>query len=373
LENLVGASLSNFDGLFKKKTFFVTGHTGFIGSWLSLWLFSLGAKVVGFSINLPTKPSLFEILSLDKHVVHKTGDINNIKELSDQLSECNPDFVLHLAAQPLVRLSYEKPIETFQTNIMGTVNLLESIRSSTSIKGCIVMTSDKCYENIGITHAYKEDDPLGGHDPYSASKGATEIITKSFRRSFFEPRKQIGLATIRAGNVIGGGDWSADRIVPDCMKALALNESIMIRHPEAVRPFQFVLEPISAILCLMAKMWHNKTDYSSAWNVGPLSSSKVTVRELVSSILESWGGGKWVDASKQSQNEPHESNLLLLDPQKAIAHLGWTPIYTVEEAVKKTVNWYRAYNENKNMFEYSRNQIDEYVKKAQSMNVSWAQ
>lgn len=357
---------NDFDNVFNGKTVFVTGHTGFIGGWLILWLHSLGAKIIGYSLEPPTNPSLFETLGLEKEITHITGNVNDFSFLYKCISEHQPDMVFHLAAQPLVRLSYNKPIETFQTNIMGTANILESVRTIPSVKTCIVMTSDKCYENRGTSFGYKENDPMGGHDPYSASKGAAELVVSSYKRSFFDKnygnKNPVGISTIRAGNVIGGGDWAEDRIVPDCIRSLTNRKSIPIRNPDSVRPWQFVLEPLFGILLLASKMSKNPSDYSQAWNFGPLTSNKkTTVRELVGQIIAEWGGGEWkIDDS----NALHESNLLVLDSTKATDSLGWFPVYSINEAIHETISWYRAYFEGrKNMKELTLNQIQNYSKK----------
>jgi CDP-glucose 4,6-dehydratase len=367
-----------FDRTFDGKTIFVTGHTGFIGTWLITWLHNLGAKVVGFSLDIPTKPSMFEILDLAKDITHIMGDVKNSTHLEKCMSEFKPDMVFHLAAQPLVRLSYEKPVETFQTNVMGTANVLESIRKIPSVKVCIVMTSDKCYENREVQYAYKENDPLGGHDPYSASKGATELVVLSYRKSFFtkinKKGYQVGISTIRAGNVIGGGDWAEDRIVPDCIRSLMSKKDIQIRNPNSIRPWQFVLEPISGMLFLAMKMWKNPSHFSGPWNFGPpLSSPKNTVKELVLQIIDEWGEGKWIDVSQQSTIPPHEANLLMLDSTKAETLLGWSPVYNLKEAITKTMSWYNSYVDKPSQIkDFTKNQIQNYAKKAKQMNIMWA-
>ena len=358
---------NDFDNVFNGKTVFVTGHTGFIGGWLISWLNSLGAKIIGYSLEPPTNPSLFETLGLEKKITHITGNVNDFSFLYKCMSEHQPDMVFHLAAQSLVRLSYNKPIETFQTNIMGTANVLESVRTIPSAKTCIIMTSDKCYENRGTSFGYKENDPMGGHDPYSASKGAAELVVSSYKRSFFDKnygnKSSVGISTIRAGNVIGGGDWAEDRIVPDCIRSLINRKSIPIRNPDSVRPWQFVLEPLFGILLLASKMSTNPSGYSQAWNFGPLISNKKTiVRELVSQIISEWGEGEWKNID--DSNVLHESNLLVLDSTKATDSLGWFPVYSINEAIHETISWYRAYFEGKmDMKELTLNQIQDYSKK----------
>ena len=277
------SSKNLFKGIYEGKTVLVTGHTGFIGSWLTLWLQSLGAKVVGYSLEPPTKPSLFETLGLENEITHTIGDIQDKQNLSDSIEKYKPEIVIHLAAQPLVRVSYEDPVETFRTNILGTVNILDSIRKSDSVSSCVVMTSDKCYQNLDANRFHKETDHLGGSDPYSASKGAAEIVTNSFRNSFFNKES---IATVRAGNVIGGGDWAKDRIIPDCIRALTTDKQIMVRNPSSIRPWQFVLEPISGILWLCSKLYTNPKTYSEAWNFGPNQTNKITVEKIVQNIIK---------------------------------------------------------------------------------------
>lgn len=366
-----------FNGVFKGKTVFVTGHTGFIGTWLSLWLKSLDAKVIGYSLGPPTNPSLFETVGLDKHVTDNRGDVRDFTRLHECILEHKPEFVFHLAAQSLVRLSYEKPVDTFQTNIMGVVNILESIKDVSSVKACVVMTSDKCYENTRLDYAYKESDPMGGYDPYSASKGAAELVITSYRNSFFHPSngniQKVGVSSIRAGNVIGGGDWANDRIIPDCMRSFISQKPISIRHPNAIRPWQYVLEPISGLLVLAAKMWENPDKYSQAWNFGPaIPHNKITVKELVDQIIEQWGEGKCIDISKQT-SAPHEATSLMLDSSKAMKMLDWKPVCSIKEAISETVSWYQSFvAKSKGMKDFTQTQIENYVKKAQQMNIAWA-
>ncbi len=366
-----------FNGIFKNKTVFVTGHTGFIGSWLVLWLQSLGAKVIGYSLEPPTKPSLFETLSLENEITHIIGDIQDKQNLSDNIEKHKPEIVIHLAAQSLVRASYEDPSETFQTNILGAVNILDSIRKLDYVKACVIMTSDKCYQNLNSNHFHKETDPLGGNDPYSASKGAAEIITNSFRNSFFNTEKNhdknTGIASVRAGNVIGGGDWARDRIIPDCITALTTEKKIRVRNSSSIRPWQFVLEPISGILWLSSKLYTNPKTYSTAWNFGPNQTNKITVEKIVQNIIKIWNRGDWVDVSKESKDQSIESVSLLLDSTKALNSLEWKTIYSLETAINETISWYKSYyNNHVSMRELSINQIEQYSKKANQMNIAWA-
>ena len=364
-----------FKGIYEDRTVLVTGHTGFIGSWLVLWLQSLGAKVVGYSLESSTKPSLFETLGLENEITHIIGNVQDNQNLSDNIEKYKPEIVIHLAAQPLVRVSYEDPVETFRTNILGTVNILDSIRKSGSVSSCVVMTSDKCYQNLDADRFHKETDPLGGSDPYSASKGAAEIITNSFRNSFFN---KSNIATVRAGNVIGGGDWAKDRIVPDCIRALTTNKKIMVRNPSSIRPWQFVLEPISGILWLGSKLYTKPEKYSEAWNLGPNQTSNITVEKVVQNIIRIWDKdgsekGSWLDTSKESKNQPNESISLLLDSTKALTSLEWKTIYSFEMAINQTVSWYKSYyNNDTSMKELSVHQIEQYSKTADQMNITWA-
>ena len=371
------SSKSMFKGIYKDRTVFVTGHTGFIGSWLVLWLQSLGAKVVGYSLESSTKPSLFETLGLENEITHIIGNVQDNQNLSDNIEKYKPEIVIHLAAQPLVRVSYEDPVETFRTNILGTVNILDSIRKLDYVKACVVMTSDKCYQNLNGNHFHKETDPLGGNDPYSASKGAAEIITNSFRNSFFNTEKNhdknTGIASVRAGNVIGGGDWARDRIIPDCITALITDKKIRVRNPSSIRPWQFVLEPISGILWLCSKLYTNPKMYSAAWNFGPNQMNKITVEKIVQNIIKIWNKGDWIDVSKESKDQSIESPSLLLDSTNALNSLEWKTIYSFETAINETISWYKSYyNNSASMRELSINQIEQYSKKANQMNITWA-
>ena len=369
MENLEKmSSQETFENIFSGKTVFITGHTGFIGTWTSLWLKSLGANVVGYSIDIPTKPSMFEIIELKNYVTDIIGDVNNLKKLQKSIDEFKPSFVFHLAAQPLVRVSYEKPIDTLQTNIMGTANLLESIRHASSVKSCVILTSDKCYKNIEKNHAYKEDDHLGGYDPYSSSKAGTELIISSYRNSFFTSQKEeskAGIASVRAGNVIGGGDWGEDRLIPDCVKSLISGKKILIRNPDYVRPFQYILEPVSGILKLSQKMWKDPENFSTSWNMGPKNSKdKIQVKHLVDSILKQWGNGEWEDGSNLNSGLKHEAKLLMLDSTKAKKLLNWKTILSIREAISETVSWYSAFIDKKlDMNKFTLSQIENFSKK----------
>jgi len=364
-----------FNDIFKNQTVLVTGHTGFQGSWTILWLKQLGANVVGYSLPAPTTPSMFCDLNLEDEITHIVNDIKDFSNLQESINKYKPDFVFHLAAQPIVRTSYDKPVETFQTNIMGTVNLLESIRNVSSVKAAIVMTSDKCYQIREGVNAYRENDSMGGYDPYSASKGATELVTQSYRNSFFMQSKNknssIPIATIRAGNVIGGGDWAKYRIVSDCMRSLYANKPIILRNPDAVRPWQHVLEVISGMLWLAASLT-KKSKLEGAWNFGPiLSNKKITVRDIASKIISEWGSGNFI--CKKPNNDFYETNILQLDSSKAISQLEWKPVYTLDKAISETVSWYKNYKNNPTEIKnFTISQILNYSKKAKLLNIPWA-
>jgi len=365
-----------FSNVFKNKKVFLTGHTGFIGSWLSIWLTTLGANVIGYSIKPPSNPSMYEILKIKNSITHIHGDVNNKKFLEKKILEHKPNFLFHLAAQSLVKNSYENTKDTFQTNVMGTINILEIVKHEKFIKNVIVMTSDKSYENNEKNKFYKEGDALGGNDPYSASKGAVEIITNSYRKSFFENSKnnRIALSTVRAGNVIGGGDWAKNRIFPDCIRALISKKPIHIRNPESTRPFQFVLEPISAILSISANMNKEPKLFSTAWNVGPDKKfGKIKVKTLVPKIIKEWGNGTWTVKNHDTQKEHHEAKMLMLDSSKIKNLLKWYPTLSINEAIKNTTDWYKKYYEKpEDIEEFTLKQIEEYVKKAKELNIVWS-
>ena len=332
-----------FGDIYRNKKVLVTGHTGFKGSWLSLWLTELGARAVGYSLKPPTEPNLFESIGLEDKIAHVIGDVRDEEHLRSVFEEHQPDVVFHLAAQSLVRLSYREPKLTYATNVVGTVNLLEAARKTSSVRACITVTSDKCYENREWIYGYRETDPMGGYDPYSSSKGCAELVTSAYRRSFFSDygkTHNTALASVRAGNVIGGGDWGEDRLIPDCVRAFNEEKGITLRSPSAVRPWQYVLEPLSGYLRLGALMCEDGARYSDPWNFGPDDESMITVEELVKLIIKHWGGGAY---TTDTSNHPHEVNLLKLDAGKARTMLGWKPAYNVFEAVERTVNWYKQF------------------------------
>lgn len=360
-----------FENMFLDKTVLVTGHTGFIGSWLVTWLIYLGAKVVGVSLEPPTNPSLYESNGLKNHITDYKKDIRNYSEVEAIIKENRPEFIFHLAAQPLVLRSYREPLETFSTNVMGTVNILEAIRNSDSTSVFINFTSDKCYENRETDYSYNESDKLGGHDPYSASKASSEIITNSFRQSFFENKgNQVSVSTIRAGNVIGGGDWAENRLIPDCVRHFNKKQKIIIRNPKAIRPWQHVFEPISGILLLAYNMKKDPRKFNEPWNIGP-NFANVSVREVVEKVIKKWGSGSW-EAFQEQDTNFHEANILRLDSSKIQNKLNWAQCLTIDEAIDYTLQWYKEFTEKSdNMFDFSIEQIENYITKANLLNVKW--
>ncbi len=347
----------------KDKNVLITGHTGFKGSWLSLWLQCAGARIVGYSLPPVTVPSLFEVANVADGMCSINGDVRDLEHLKTVVAKYKPEIVVHMAAQSLVRYSYNNPVETYATNVLGTVNVLEAMRQ---IKhGCVIMivTSDKCYENREYLWGYREIDPMGGHDPYSSSKGCAELITSAFRSSFFPINKYsehgVAVVSVRAGNVIGGGDWSEDRLIPDIAKSMITRRVIQIRNPNSVRPWQYVLEPIRGYLCLIEHLWENGHDYSGGWNFGPNEDDVKPVSWIVEKIIKLWDDGvHWEVDCKD--NHPHEANYLKLDCSKAKKLLGWFPKLELEEALERTVKWYYNYRSEKNMRDYTELEIAKY-------------
>ena len=365
-----------FGGAFSGKSIWLSGHTGFKGSWLATWLLRLGARVHGFSLEPPTDPSLFEQLGLASQLHHEIGDIRDAAAVERSIQSAAPDFVFHLAAQPLVRLSYEQPVETYATNVMGTVHVLDSLRRLERPCAAVFATTDKCYENREWLHAYREEDPLGGHDPYSSSKGAAEIAIAAYRRSFFGSHL-VRIASARAGNVIGGGDWALDRIVPDSIRALQRGEAIPVRNKRSTRPWQHVLEPLSGYLSLAAGLAAapQRAELASAFNFGPPLSSNRTVAELVQELLKHWPG-KWIDQS--DPNAVHEATLLNLATDKAFHLLGWSPVWSFEETLASTARWYRASNDfgangGRERLQLTHAQIEKYECAAVEQGITWTQ
>jgi len=366
-----------FGNVYRGKRVLLTGHTGFKGSWLSEWLLGLGAQVTGYSLPPPTTPSLFEQLGLATRLEHVVGDVRDLVQLQQVIGRLKPDFIFHLAAQPLVRLSYDRPIETYSTNVMGTVNVLEAVRLSECPCAVVVVTTDKCYENREWVHSYREEDPMGGYDPYSSSKGAAELVVAAYRRSFFSSTDSlVRLSSARAGNVIGGGDWALDRIVPDCMRSLASGTTIPVRNKIATRPWQHVLEPLSGYLWLGALLANPAlmpgrppAVFSSAFNFGPASEANRTVADLVLEILKHWSGS-WSDES--GPKSVHEATLLSLSTDKAFHFLKWKPVWSFPETIAQTVSWYRQSHEEPSASNIqTRAQIADYSAAARTAGLAW--
>ena len=332
-----------FGNAYSGKRVLITGHTGFKGSWLALWLAMLGAEVTGFALPPESPRGNYELSGLKDIILDIHGDIRDKEHLQETFEACRPEIVFHLAAQPIVRDSYRLPAETFETNVMGTVNVLENVRLSPTTRAAVIVTSDKCYENREQIWGYREGDPMGGHDPYSASKGCAELVCAAYRRSFFsEPGGgQKGLATARAGNVIGGGDWAPHRIIPDCARALLTGWPIEVRNPNAVRPWQFVLEPLYGYLLLAARLLEDPERFSGPWNFGPDIDSVVPVGRVVDKVITRWGSGTRTD--RPQAGAVHEAGLLSLDCTKARALLGWKPLLTLDQALDSTLAWYVSF------------------------------
>lgn len=360
-----------FEGIYKKKRILVTGHTGFKGSWLIYWLQKMGADVSGLALEPPTIPNHLNLLSFPH-----TSHIQNIIEkdpVREILNEVNPDIIFHLAAQSLVRLSYEDPYNTYLTNVMGTVNILEASRSLTNLKAVVIVTSDKCYENKEWNWGYRENEPMGGNDPYSSSKGCVELLTSAWRNSFFEPnnygnRHHVLIASARAGNVIGGGDWADDRIVPDIVKAANEDKGVELRYPGATRPWQHVLEPLSGYLSLGCKLLEGRKEFAEGWNFGPNRENNVTVLELVKGAQKNWDKIKF---SINGTQQPHEAAYLMLDSSKAFQLLKWEPVWNFAKTVEDTISWYKEFYENGKI--NTESTLDNYIRDAQSKSILWSQ
>jgi len=354
-----------FGGFFKDKKVLITGHTGFKGAWLSSWLLELQAKVIGYSLRPPTEPNLFDICGLEKEMVSVLGDTRHFGKLKRIMESHQPEIVFHLAAQSLVRVSYRKPVETYATNVLGTVHLLEACRQTPSVKAIVNVTSDKCYENKDLRRGYRENDPLGGSDPYSSSKGCAELVTAAYIRSYF-PQGHDGtpaLASARAGNVIGGGDWAKDRIVPDCVRALLSKKSIVVRYPDAVRPWQFVLEPLSGYLRLAQRLYQDGRVFAGAWNFGPDDDSLKPVRWIVERVIEYWGEpGTW---NRDQGSQLYETGYLKLDSSKARTSLPWRPQWDLDFGLSQTMDWYKAYRDKKNLAAVILRQIRSFARDMQ--------
>ena len=345
----------------KDKKVFLTGHTGFKGSWLSLWLSSMGAKVTGYALAPNTTPSLFNVLDIDSLIeTSHIADIRDLPTLQKAMTQAKPDVVIHMAAQPLVRYSYANPVETYATNVMGTVHVLESTRRIESARATVVVTTDKCYENREREAGYREDEAMGGFDPYSSSKGCAELVTSAYRQSYFTNSTQGNqIASARAGNVIGGGDWSEDRLIPDAIRAFEASQPLMIRNPLATRPWQHVLEPLSGYLILAQALYGRGSVFASAWNFGPNDDDNRSVQEVAELMISQWDKtARW---EKEGSEQPHEAHLLKLDCSKARSQLRWIPKWNLEFATQKIVQWQKAYQAKENMQVVSLAQINQYM------------
>jgi CDP-glucose 4,6-dehydratase len=360
MDKMVNETL--FGGFYKGRKVFITGHTGFKGSWISILLNWLGADVYGYALKAPTIPNLYELANIDQLVSSTIGDVRDYNLLLKTLKEIQPEVVIHMAAQPLVRESYKNPCETYEVNVMGTVNLLDAARQISSIKAILNVTTDKCYENKEWHWAYRENEPMGGYDPYSNSKGCSELVTSSFRSSFFNPKEYknhgVALASARAGNVIGGGDWADDRLIPDFIRSIMRGEKVKIRSPYAIRPWQHVLEPLSGYLTLCEKLYTAGTAFAEGWNFGPDDRDAKNVEWITKKICELWGESASFEIDTNPQ--PHEASYLKLDCSKAKAELDWTPIWNIETTLKSIVIWNKAFLAGENMHTITEKQIMDY-------------
>lgn len=353
-----------FNDFYKGKRVLVTGHTGFKGSWLSIWLHELGAEVVGVGLDPYSKKDNFVLSCIGNKIkADIRADIRDGMKMKEIFAEYQPEIVFHLAAQPLVRLSYDIPVETYEANVMGTIHIMEAIRATKSVKVAVMITTDKCYDNCETLEGYVETDPFGGYDPYSSSKGACEVAIQSWRRSFFNPedygkKHTVSLASVRAGNVIGGGDWAKDRIIPDCIRALEEGRVIDIRSPKAVRPWEHVLEPLSGYMLLAQLMWDNPTEYCEGWNFGPEAEGVSTVWDVASEVIKNYGSGEVKDSS--DPNAVHEANLLMLNINKAKSRLGWYPRMNMQQCMELVVDWYKRY-QSEDVYELCVEEINKFL------------
>lgn len=362
LEELAMTGVAQVDpGFWRGKRVLLTGHTGFKGSWLSLWLQSMGATLRGVALAPPTEPALFEIARVAEGMEHHVADIRDFAAVQRDISDFEPEIVIHMAAQPLVRHSYQQPVETYATNVMGTVHVLEAARHAGSVKAIVNVTTDKCYENREWVWGYREDEPMGGHDPYSNSKGCAELVSSAYRRSFMTTAG-IAVASARAGNVIGGGDWAADRLVPDVLRALEKDDPVLVRNPHAIRPWQHVLEPLSGYLVLAERLFQRGQDHAEAWNFGPRDEDARPVQWIVERLCAAWGGeARW---TLQPGDHPHEASFLKLDTSKARQRLQWLPRWSLETALTRITEWHQAWLEGQDMRAYCLNQISLYRSEA---------
>jgi CDP-glucose 4,6-dehydratase len=347
----------------KGKRVFLTGHTGFKGGWLSLWLSSMGAKVTGYALAANTAPNFYEVAKVQEDLESSIiADIRDLDALQKAMTKAQPEIVIHMAAQPLVRYSYVNPVETYATNVMGTVHVLESIRALDCVRAAVIVTTDKCYENKEWPWGYRENEPMGGHDPYSNSKGCAELVTSAYRQSYFSPgqyeKHRVAIASARAGNVIGGGDWSEDRLIPDAIKAFDANQPLMIRNPLATRPWQHVLEPLSGYLVLAQALYERGAQFDGGWNFGPHDEDARAVQDVIELLIKNWGSAAtW---QQDTSEQPHEAHSLKLDCSKARQYLKWIPKWSLEDAVLKIANWHKALSGGKDMRAVSLEQIKSY-------------
>ncbi|MDG6773625.1 CDP-glucose 4,6-dehydratase [Thiomicrorhabdus sp. ZW0627] len=346
------------------KKVFLTGHTGFKGSWLSLWLSSMGAKVKGYSLAPPTTPSLFEEARVAEKIESEIGDIRDFEKLSASMVGFDPDILIHMAAQPLVRLSYKEPLETYDTNVMGTAKVLEAAKSCSSLKAIVSVTTDKCYENKEWVWGYREDEPMGGYDPYSSSKGCAELVTAAYRRSFMQ-EKGVALASARAGNVIGGGDWADDRLIPDILRAFEKGEPVIVRNPMSTRPWQHVLEPLSGYLVLAQALYENPEEYAEGWNFGPYEEDAKPVDWILDQMVSLWSDASW-ELDKNSH--PHEAGYLKLDISKAKFRLNWQPTWRLKQTLEKIVKWHQSWLNEEDMQVICLDEINEYMREMKNAN-----
>ena len=347
-----------------KKTVLLTGHTGFKGSWLSLWLKKLNANVIGFSKSIPTNPSLFELAEIENGMTSIFGNVCDYKKLEETIIEHKPEIIIHLAAQAILRESYNNPVETYATNVMGTVNLFEAVRKIDNVRVILNITSDKCYEPNNLSKGYQEEDRLGGYDPYSSSKACSELITASFRSSFFNPNEYekhgTALASCRAGNVIGGGDWGKDRLIPDIIRGIMNDKTINIRNPNSTRPWQHVLDPLNGYMILIEQLWASGEKFSEGWNFGPSENDQKSVRWIVEKIIEQWP--KNIELNFNDEKKLHEENNLRLNCEKAYSKLGWKSKLTLEQGLEWVLEWYKQFELNNDMKNITEQQIDKFEK-----------
>ena len=357
LEISKGKVDSNF---WKDKKVYLTGHTGFKGSWLSLWLQNMGALVKGYSLDVNTKPALFSQANVAEEMKSEIGDIRNLEQLTNSMVSFSPDILIHMAAQPLVRLSYQEPVDTYTTNVIGTVNVLEAARKCTNLKAILSVTTDKCYENMERERGYRENEPMGGHDPYSSSKGCAELVTSAYKRSFFSSENTASLASARAGNVIGGGDWAEDRLIPDILRAFEKSESVVIRNPLSTRPWQHVLEPLSGYLVLAQELFLNGDEFAEGWNFGPKDEDCKPVSWILDEMVNNWGNNSsW---SLDKNNNPHEAGFLKLDCSKASSRLKWKPKWNLQLTLNSIVDWHQVYIDGGDLKKQCLKEINTYSK-----------